>query len=92
MPALTFPETLPPTTPPAEPDGGGDGRKKITAWFTRNSVRAIERRHRLSDDTQTDVLNKSVQFYDDLKDVIERGGAVYVLQPGADAAERIMPF
>jgi hypothetical protein len=92
MPALTFPDTLTPPPPPAESDGGGDGRKKITAWFTRRSVAAIERLHRRSGDTQTDVLNKGVQFYAEVKDLVDRGGAVYLREPGAKRAERVNPF
>ena len=90
MTPMTVPTT--PTIPPDADDNGGDGRKKITAWFSPKSVAAIERLHRRSTDTQTDVLNKGVQFYAEIMDLIDRGGAIYLREPGADEAERVRPF
>ncbi len=50
---------------------------------------AFRRRMDKEDLNKTTIVNRSVQMYDHLQDIMERGGLVFVQHPGSSEMERL---
>ena len=64
--------------------GGGGGLQRITVNLTPRSAAALELASQLTGDTKTDTVNRAIQIYAYLEQIISQGGAVHV-QETADA-------
>ncbi|MFI9253699.1 hypothetical protein [Streptomyces sp. NPDC053069] len=57
---------------------------RATVNLTPKSVRAIKQAADLTGDTRTDIINRSVQIYGEIQQVLSNGGELYV-RPEKDA-------
>lgn len=80
-----------PDRPVADPDADDDdGPTRVTVNLSVLSVAALMLVRRITrGESKTDVINKALQFYAMVKEVIHNGGAIYIREPGAKEAERI---
>ncbi len=64
-------------TPPAVASGGASGSSgpltRVTVNFTQRSMLALDSAVRKSGDTRTDTINRAIQVYDLVQDVLKRG-------------------
>lgn len=65
------------TTPPASLNGGASGSggplTRVTVNLTQRSMVALDSAVRKSGDTRTDTINRAIQVYDLVQDVLKRG-------------------
>jgi len=85
----------PPNEPRASLATAGRGHgplERVTVNLTPRSSRALEDAAERSGNTKTDTINRAVQVYGYLEEIISAGGAVYIRErPGADL-ERLKFF
>ncbi|NUT49377.1 MAG: hypothetical protein HOV94_19015 [Saccharothrix sp.] len=60
--------------------------------LTPRSVRALEEVLQHVGGNQTDMINRAVQVYAYLEDIVSRGGALYVREQDSEQLERIRFF
>jgi hypothetical protein len=79
-----------------KPDGadrsGNSSLERVTVNLTPKSVAAMDRIATLTGETKTDAINKSLQFYDHIREFIDSGGALYMRDHGSSELERIKIF
>jgi hypothetical protein len=61
---------------------------RVIVNFTARSVMALDRASGLTNDTKTDTINRAVQLYAALADMLTDGGDLLVRQPGG-AVEQV---
>src|SRR4051794_21986450 len=66
--------------------------QRVTVNLSGLTVLALSLVTGITGDTKTDVINKSLQFYADIKKIIDKGGAVYIREPGETEVERVKIF
>jgi hypothetical protein len=66
---------------------GGSGLERVTVNLTTRSVEALESLVHLTGDTKTDVINKALQVYSYLQNLMNTGGALYVREGEGEGAE-----
>ena len=72
--------------------GGRGSLERVTVNLTPRSFRALEQVVRLTGDTKTDTINRALQVYAYLEEVIHASGSIYV-RPSPDAeTERLRIF
>jgi len=69
--------------------GGGGGLQRITVNLTPRSAAALELASKITGDTRTDVVNRAIQIYAYLEQVISQGGSVHVRE-SADAEQQLL--
>jgi hypothetical protein len=80
----------------ARPGGRGNGSngplERITVNLTGRASRALELATKLTDDTKTDTVNRALQVYAYMEQVIANGGSVYVREAAGEELERLKLF
>lgn len=76
-------------TPPAAGGGGGSTLERVTVNLSPRSVRAMEQLVASTGDTKTDVINKALQVYSFIQEVMDEGGRLYTREAGSDELERL---
>jgi 6-phosphogluconolactonase/glucosamine-6-phosphate isomerase/deaminase len=74
------------------PDGELPSPERVTVNLSALTVMAVSVLMALTGDTKTDAINKALQFYSMIKELISKGGAVYIREPGQKELERIAIF
>lgn len=69
--------------------GGGRGLERITVNLTQRSASALELTVDITGDTKTDAINRAIQIYAWLEQVIESGGSVLVRPEAGAEVERL---
>jgi len=88
MPSKTERDVLPNTTD--RPRRGGGGRlERITVNLTERSSKALDQAVDVTGDTKTDTINRAVQIYAYLEQMIRDGGSVYVRENADAELERL---
>jgi hypothetical protein len=80
---------------PATPAGrgaGGSNLERVTVNLTPRSVAALDALVQLTGDTKTDAINKALQIYSYLQNVLHNSGALYVRESDGDELERLRFF
>jgi hypothetical protein len=72
--------------------GGGRGLERITVNLTPRSASALELAAELCGDTRTDTINRAIQIYAYLEQVIRDGGSIHVRAHDATEPERLKIF
>lgn len=70
----------------------GTSLTRVTVNLTTKSVASMDALTKLTGENKTEVINKSLQFYDDVQTFISTGGTVYMRDPGSKELERIRIF
>jgi len=68
---------------------GGRGLERITVNLTPKSSTALEIAVELTGDTKTDAINRAIQIYAFLEQVIREGGSVHVREKQGAELERL---
>ena len=63
--------------------------QRVTVNLTPRSCQALEQAVKRTEDSQTDTINRAIQIYAYLADIIETGGTLYVRDAGSDELERL---
>ncbi len=63
--------------------------QRVTVNLTPKSVDALERAVKLTEDSQTDSINRAIQIYAYLVNITENDGTLYVRDSGSDELERL---
>jgi hypothetical protein len=71
---------------------GGSGLERVTVNLTPRTVEALDGLVQLTGDTKTDAINKALQVYAYLQNLLNAGGALYVREPDATETERLRFF
>ena len=75
------------------PMGRGHGQlERVTVNLTPRSSRALNRAVELSGDSKTDAINRAVQLYELVEQVVEAGGSVYMRENEDAELERLRFF
>jgi hypothetical protein len=69
---------------------GGRGLERLTVNLTSRSSSALEDAVELCGDTKTDTINRAIQIYAYLEQVIRNGGSVHVRQESSSDLERLL--
>lgn len=69
--------------------GSGRGLERITVNLTPRSSAALEVVVELTGDTKTDTINRAVQIYAYLEQIIQDGGSVHVREKDGAEMERL---
>jgi hypothetical protein len=87
-------DTLDASTSASTPKrGSGNGPlERVTVNLTARASRALQAAADLTGDTKTDSINRSIQIYAYLEEVLSRGGAVYVRESADGELERLKLF
>lgn len=72
--------------------GRGDGFERVTVNLTGRASRALELATQLTGDTKTDTINRALQVYAYIEQVMVRGGSVYVRDAADSELERLEVF
>jgi hypothetical protein len=71
--------------------GDGRGTERVTVNLTARSSAALELAAALTGDTRTDTINRALQVYAYLEQLVEGGGSVHVRQSD-DAEPELVRF
>jgi hypothetical protein len=66
--------------------------ERVTVNLTPRSVKALEQVVAITQDTKTDVINRSLQVYAYLEKILQNGGAVYLREAESTDLERLKFF
>lgn len=66
--------------------------ERVTVNLSPMTVMALSSVITSTGDTKTDTINKSLRLYAEIKEIIARGGAVYIREPGETEVERVRIF
>lgn len=82
---------------PAQGRAPANGRahgtlERVTVNLTPRSVKALEEVVAITQDTKTDVINRSLQVYAYLEKILQGGGAVYLREAESTDLERLKFF
>lgn len=70
-------------------DGGSGDLRRITVNLTPRAQEALEQAVKLTRDSKTDTLNRAIQVYAYLMNIIQNEGEVFVRDAGHDEMERV---
>ena len=73
----------------ADNSRGGSPLERVTVNLTARSVSSLDRLVELTGDTKTDSINKSLQFYSYIQQLLGNGGALYVREANSEEMERL---
>ena len=66
--------------------------ERVTVNLTPRSVKGLEEVVAITQDTKTDVINRSLQVYAYLEKILQNGGAVYLREAESTDLERLKFF
>lgn len=72
--------------------GGGGSLERVTVNLTARASRALQQASSLTGDTKTDSINRAIQIYAFLEEVLSNGGAIYVKESDSAEMERVKLF
>jgi hypothetical protein len=75
--------------PPSHRGQGGGSLERITVNLAPRSSKALELATSLTGDSKTDTVNRALQIYAYLMDVISKGGSIDVRESGDADPERL---
>jgi hypothetical protein len=73
-------------------NGSNGPLERITVNLTGRASSALELATELTGDTKTDTVNRALQVYAYLEQIMARGGAIYVREAADSELERIKVF
>lgn len=73
-------------------DEASSESERVTVNLSPMTVMALSSVITSTGDTKTDTINKSLRLYAEIKEIIARGGAVYIREPGGTEVERVRIF
>jgi hypothetical protein len=73
-------------------NGSNGPLERITVNLTGRASRALEQATELTGDTKTDTVNRALQVYAYMEQVVARGGSVYVREAASSELERLKVF
>ncbi|MBW8482998.1 hypothetical protein [Actinomadura parmotrematis] len=73
----------------SRPGRAGGPLERLTVNLTARSSRALEEAVRMTGDSKTDTVNRAVQLYALIEEIITSGGTVYVREAGGDELQRL---
>jgi hypothetical protein len=76
------------TKPPSSRSRGGGPYERVTVNLAPHTSAALERAAEMTGDTKTDTINRALQLYAMLVEVVADGGAVYIREKPGDELER----
>lgn len=91
-PALNDPpETSPavPDPPPSAPSGGAGGLVRVTVNLTPRSADAMEKISTETGLSKTDVINRALQVYQVVEELLDRGGGSILVRHPNGEHERV---
>ncbi|GAA2324033.1 hypothetical protein GCM10010149_91720 [Nonomuraea roseoviolacea subsp. roseoviolacea] len=75
------------------PTGRGHGPlERVTVNLTERAARALEEVVTLRGESKTDAINRALQMYNLIEQILQSGGKVYVQEPGQTELERVRFF
>ena len=74
---------------PAATETSGGGLERVTVNLVPRAQRALTRIAELTGDSKTDSINRALQVYELLEEVLENGGSVYLREQGHDDYQRL---
>jgi hypothetical protein len=76
--------------------GRGNGRdrslERVTVNLTGRASRALELATELTEESKTDTINRALQFYSYVEQIMARGGSIYVREAADSELERLKIF
>ncbi|WP_253669635.1 hypothetical protein [Streptoalloteichus tenebrarius] len=73
--------------------GRGHGSlERVTVNLTPRSSKALEQTVDLTGDSKTDTINRALQVYAFLEEIMQAGGSIYVRQSADSELERLRIF
>jgi hypothetical protein len=76
----------------ARPEGSNGPLERVTVNLTARSSRALELATEITGDTKTDTINRALQIYAFMEQIIASGGSVYVREGPDSELERVKVF
>lgn len=80
------------TGTPGRGTNSGGSLERVTVNFTARSSRALDEVVRLTGDSKTDSLNRAIQIYAYIEQVLQAGGSIYIRETPDGEAERLKIF
>ena len=77
---------------PERGTGSGGPLERVTVNFTARSSRALDEVVRLTGDSKTDSLNRAIQIYAYIEQVLLAGGSIHVRETPDAEPERLKIF
>jgi hypothetical protein len=77
---------------PGRGTGSGGPLERVTVNFTTRSSQALEEAVRLTGDSKTDSLNRAIQIYAYIEQVLQSGGSIYIRETPGSEPERLKIF
>jgi hypothetical protein len=74
------------------PSGGGSALERVTVNLSGRSVAALDALVQLTGDTKTDSINKALQVYSYVRQLMHDGGRLYARETPQGEAERLHIF
>ena len=77
--------------PPIRGSSGNDGPapERVTVNLSSMAVGALNTVTALNDVTKTEAINKALRFYGEVTELLAKGGALYIREPGQTEQERV---
>jgi hypothetical protein len=74
--------------------GGGGNRplERVTVNLAARASRALRRVSELTGDSRTDCINRAIEVYGYLQEVIDQGGSIYVRESEKSEIQRLKIF
>ncbi|MDQ7903461.1 hypothetical protein RB614_02895 [Phytohabitans sp. ZYX-F-186] len=83
------PETTPPSVPPTAASGSPGGLVRVTVNLTPKSADALEAISGATGLSKTDVINRSLQVYQLVEELLDRGGGSILIKHPSGELERV---
>jgi hypothetical protein len=77
---------------PGRGTGSGGPLERVTVNFTARSSHALDEVVRLTRDSKTDSLNRAIQIYAYIEQVLQSGGSIYIRESPDSELERLKIF
>jgi hypothetical protein len=77
---------------PGRGTGSGGPLERVTVNLTTRSSHALDEVVRLTGDSKTDSLNRAIQIYAYIEQVLQAGGSIYVRDAPDSEPERLKIF
>jgi hypothetical protein len=77
---------------PEHSAGSGGSLERVTVNLTPRSSRALDEVVRLTGDSKTDSINRAIQIYAYVQQVLQSGGSIHVRETSDGEPERLKIF
>jgi hypothetical protein len=91
-PSISAPSAADHTGTPQRGTGSGGPLERVTVNLTARSSRALDQVVQLTGDSKTDSLNRAIQVYAYIEEILEAGGSVHVRETADSEHERLKFF